>query len=115
MSGDERKACEDLFGKGVTELMENGVRLIVLPVVNLPAGCEPKQAMGIYVASPFNNYESRLFLEAPIRLRSGSQPQTTTQVLCGRTMYAASIQGISATLPVHQAVLAHVARYEELA
>lgn len=115
MSADERQVCQDLFGDGVCERDESGLRLIILPMVNLPAGCTPDQSMGIYVASPFAGYESRLFLEAPIRLRSGVVPQTTTQVLCGRTMYAASIQGVSASLPVHQAVLAHLSRYEEAA
>ena len=115
MTADELQACQDLFGQGVCERDENGLRLIILPMVNLPAGCKPHQSMGIYVASPFAGYDSRLSLEAPVQLQTGVVPQTTTQVLCGRTMYAASVQGVSADLPVHQAVLAHLARYEEAA
>jgi hypothetical protein len=50
-----------------------------------------------------------------VRLKSGVTPPITTEVLLGRTMYAASIQGVSSSLPIHQGVLAHLARYEQAA
>ncbi|MHB1550463.1 MAG: hypothetical protein ACYCX6_04620 [Vulcanimicrobiaceae bacterium] len=115
MSDEERRACEDLFGTGVAEYQERGLRLIVLPTVTMPTGCDPSESSGIYVASPLGGYETRLFLERPVRLRSGAMPAITTEVLLGRTMFAASIQGVSARLPIHQAVLAHLARYESVA
>jgi hypothetical protein len=115
MRDDERRACEKLFGEGVGEHQERGLRLIALPLIMLPAGCEPAQSSGIYVASPLGGYQTRLFLEKPIRLKSGVTPPITTEVLLGRTMYAASIQDVPATLPVHQGILAHLARYEKAA
>jgi hypothetical protein len=115
MSDAERRILIDLFGEGVEEHMQGNLRLIILPCVSLPLGCTPAQAFGIYVASPTAGYESRLFLESPVKLKSGVQPQTTALVLLGRTLHAASIQGISWSLPPHQGVLAHLARYELVA
>lgn len=115
MKDDERRACRELFGEGVSEREERGLRLVALPVVVLPPGCDPAQSSAIYVASPLGGYQTRLFLEKPVRLRSGVTPPITTEVLLGRTMYAASIQDVPATLPVHQGILAHLARYERAA
>jgi hypothetical protein len=115
MTEQEKRACEGLFGEGVSEHHEQGLRLVALPAIALPEGCDPAQSSGIYVASPLGGYETRLFLEKPVRLRSGAMPAITTQVLLGRTMYAASIQGVPANLPIHQGVLAHLARYENAA
>lgn len=115
MPTEEQRVCEALFGKGVAEHQERGLRLVVLPAVALPAGCSPVVSFGIYVASSLGGYETRLFLEAPVRLRSGVTPPVTTEVLLGRTVYAASIQGVPASLPVHQGVLAHLTRYENAA
>jgi hypothetical protein len=111
----ERRACEGLFGEGVSEHEERGLRLVALPAITLPKGCDPSQSSGIYVASSFGGYETRLFLEKPVRLLSGAVPAITTEVLLGRTMYAASIQAVPANLPIHQGVLAHLARYEKAA
>lgn len=115
MAGEDQRACEALFGEGAAEHRERGLRLVVLPVVTLPEGCNPSRSSGIYVASALAGYDTRLFLEAPVRLRSGVTPAVTAEVLLGRTLYAASIQGVSASLPVHQGVLAHLARYEKSA
>ena len=72
------------------EHQERGLRLIALPLISLPTGCDPAQSSGIYVASPLGGYETRLFLEKPVRLASrASTPPITTEVLLGRTMYAA--------------------------
>lgn len=113
MTEQEQRACEALFGVGVSEHSERGLRLVALPSISLPSGCDPAQSSGIYVASPLGGYDTRLFLEKPVRTRTGATPAITTEVLLGRTMYAASIQGIPASLPIHQGVLAHLAVYEK--
>lgn len=112
MTEQEQRVCEALFGAGVSEHNERGLRLVSLPVISLPPGCDPLQSSGIYVASPLGGYDTRLFLEKPVRTRRGATPAITTEVLLGRTMYAASIQGIPASLPIYQGVLAHLAVYE---
>lgn len=113
LSPEDRRALEKLFGEGVQEQAELSLRLIVLPAVALPPGCQPEVCMAIYVASAFQGYDSRLYLESPITLPSGNCPPTTAAVLLGRTLYAASIQGVSPSLPPHQAVLAHLQRYNK--
>lgn len=115
MSDPEQRVLTGLFGEGVEERTQGNLRLIILPIVSLPPGCTPTKAFGIYVATPMSGYESRLYLDSPIRLKSGAQPQTTTLVLLGRTMHAASVKGVSPALPLHQAILAHLIRYEEAA
>lgn len=112
MSNEERAVLEQLFGNGVDERFENGRRLIVLPKVVLPAGCQPPDAFGIYVASAYNGYYTRLFFDSPVKLRDGRAPAVTADILCGRTMYAASWQGVPANLPVHEGVLAHLRLYD---
>jgi hypothetical protein len=112
MSPQESAVLEGLFGAGVTEHFDADLRLIALPIVSLPEGCRPAIAMGIYVPQQYMGYNTRLFFEAPIVLCSGVQPPFTTAVLLGRTMFAASINGVPATLPVHQGILAHLRRYE---
>jgi hypothetical protein len=102
---------ETAFGKGVREHTEGGLPLVVLPNVLLPDGCRPASAMAIYVPAHYQGYDSRLFFEAPITLASGVTPATTAVLLLGRTMYAASVQGVSPSLPTYQAILAHVRRY----
>jgi hypothetical protein len=112
LSEEERVVLEQLFGAGVAERSENGRRLIILPRVVLPAGCQPAEAFGVYVASAHGGYQTRLFLESAVKLRDGRTPAVTADVLCGRTMYAASWQGVPASLPVHEGVLAHLRIYE---
>jgi len=112
MSPQESAVLEELFGIGVAEHFEADLRLIALPTVPLPEGCLPELAMGIYVPQQYMGYNTRLFFEKPVALRGGVQPPHTTAVLLGRTMYAASINGIPATLPLHQGILAHLRRYE---
>jgi hypothetical protein len=115
MGESELRILRSLFGDEVAEHSEGNLRLISLPKVTLPDGCRPDVAFGVYVASRLDGYESRIYFEHPIRLKSGAQPQTTTRVILGRTLYAASIQGVSATLPPHQAILEHLRRYEAAA
>ncbi len=112
MLPQETAVLEELFGTGVAERYESDLRMIALPAVPLPEGCRPATAMGIYVPHQYMGYNTRLFFESPITLRSGVQPPHTVAVLLGRTMYAASINGIPANLPLHQGVLAHLRRYE---
>jgi hypothetical protein len=112
MSDDELRILTELFGEGVAERTQGDLRLIILPSVTLPDGCTPQKTFGIYVASPTAGYDSRLFFDVPIKLKSSVQPQTTTLVLVGRTMHAASIQGVPSSLPPHQAILVHLNRYE---
>ena len=104
-----------LFGEDVRELHEGGLHLFSLPEVPLPPGCHPVSCAGLYVASAFQGYASRLFLASQIRLASGRVPPVTALVLLGRTWYAASIGGVSPALPPHQAILAHLRRYEAAA
>ena len=113
MSEGERRILEAHFGEGVEEKAEGSLLLYVLPVVTLPEGCSPAKAFGVYVASVTGGYQSRLFLDRPITLKSGIQPPITTLILLGRTMHAASVQGVSVMLPPHQAILAHLSRYEQ--
>ncbi|MFZ1125730.1 MAG: hypothetical protein WAN59_11390 [Candidatus Baltobacteraceae bacterium] len=115
IASEERTVLDALFGPGVEEWVEGGRRLIILPTVTLPKGCAPAAAFGIYVASQYGGYESRLFLDCHVRLASGATPSMTRDVLCGRTMYSASWNGVPASLPPHQAVLAHLRRYEAAA
>ena len=112
MTADEQAVLEGLFGEGVTERNEGGRRLILLPIVTLPAGCRPETTFGIYVASEHSGYETRLFLETPITRADGRSPAVTTDVICGRTMYAASWRGVSASLPLHEGILAHLRLYD---
>lgn len=112
MLPQEATLLKELFGDGATEQLEGGLRLVVLPSVTLPTGCRPQIAMGIYVPQSYMGYETRLFLEVPIVLASGAQPPTATAVLLGRIMYAASIRGVPADLPLHQGIVAHLRRYE---
>lgn len=111
----EQSVLDTLFGPGVEERVDGGRRLIILPTVNLPRGCAPSAVFGIYVASQYGGYDTRLFLECRVALASGARPQMTTDVLCGRTMYSASWNGVPASLPLHQGVLAHLRRFEAAA
>jgi hypothetical protein len=115
VSPEEERALTALFGEGIREHSEAGLRLITLPAVTLPPGCTPTTPFGIYVATPYAGYQSRLYLDAPVRLASGAIPPTTAAMLLGRTMHAASIQGIPATLPLPEAILAHIRRYQLVA
>ncbi len=112
MSGDEQRTLDVLFGPGVREVIEPTRRLIILPKVKLPFGASPAEAFAIYHASVHSGYSTRLFFETPIRNTHGVTPQTTVEVLCGRTMHAASYNGVPADLPFHQGILAHLRLYE---
>jgi hypothetical protein len=112
LSAAEQRALEAAFGEGVYEVYEGGNRLVVVPKLRLPPDAEPVEAFAIYHASPHSGYQTRLFLEVPIRGANGQTPQTSTAVLCGRTMYAASFNGVPADLPPHQGILAHLRLYE---
>lgn len=108
----EQRGLETAFGAGSYEFYEGTSRLIVIPKLRLPSGAQPEEAFAIYHASPHSGYQTRLFLEVPIRAANGQTPATTTAVLCGRTMYAASYNGVPADLPPHQGILAHLRLYE---
>lgn len=116
MTPQEQLVLDELFGDGgvsVKEVVDNGRRLFILPKITLPAGSVPAEAFGIYQASPHNSgYSTRLFLEAPIRGANGNTPQTTAEMFFGRTMYAASWNGVPADLPPHEGILAHLRLYE---
>ncbi len=112
---EEQTVLDGLFGPGVEERIEAGRRLIILPTVPLPSGCRPTSAFGIYVASQYAGYDTRLFLECQISLASGAVPALTTDVLCGRTIYSASWNGVPASLPLYQGILAHLQRFEAAA
>jgi hypothetical protein len=112
LSHEEQRALEALAGPGVREVVEPSRRLIILPKVTLPPGSQPAEAFAIYHASAHGGYSTRLFFEVPIRGASGVTPQTVTDSLCGRTMYAASYNGVPADLPPHQGILAHLRLYE---
>jgi hypothetical protein len=112
LTPEEQRPLETLFGKEVAEMFEGGRRLIILPKVVLPAGCAPAEAFGIYVASQYGGYDTKLFFEKQITAANGTIPPTTTDILFGRTMHGASFNGVSATLPPHEGILAHLTLYE---
>jgi len=115
LSPDEQRVLDDLFGDagvGVTEVVEGARHLFILPKVTLPAGSVPAAAFGIYHASPHGGYSTRLFLEQPIKGANGTTPQTTTEMFFGRTMHAASWNGVPADLLPHEGILAHLQLYE---
>ncbi len=111
MTVDEQRALNATFGEGIREIYEGPLRLFVIPRLRLPVGASPTEAFAIYCASPHTGYQTRLFLETPIRGANGHTPGTTTAVLCGRTMHAASFNGVPAELPPHQGILAHLRLY----
>jgi hypothetical protein len=112
LSADELRTLEALAGPGVREVVEPNRRLIILPKLKLPAGAKPAEAFAIYHASAHGGYSTRLFFEQQICGANGVMPQTVTGVLCGRTMYTASYNGVPAELPPHQGILAHLRLYE---
>jgi hypothetical protein len=112
MTEQEKRLLSAHFGDAVEEYQQPAIgRLIVLPVVTLPRGCDPESSMGIFVANEYQGYPTRLFLERPVRLPSGIVPNTTQAYILGRNLYATSVRGVPASLPLHQAILAHVRRY----
>ena len=112
MSPEEQRGLEAIAGLGVHEVLESSRRLIILPKVKLPVGSAPAEAFAIYHASAHGGYSTRLFFEVAIRGANGVTPQTVSDLLCGRTMHAASYNGVPADLPLHQGVLAHLRLYE---
>lgn len=112
LTAPEERALERAFGSGVREIHEGGSRLIVVPKLKLPDGALPVESFAIYHASAHSGYATRLFFDTPIRGANGQTPATTAAVLCGRTMYAASFNGVPADLPPHQGILAHLRLYE---
>jgi hypothetical protein len=111
MTAEEQTLLDELFGPGVQEHCELGLRVIVLPSVVLPDGCTPEVSSGVFVAGPWQGYASRLYLEMPVRKKSGEVLATTSSVWLGRTLSAASIRDIDPSLPLHQAISAHVRWY----
>jgi hypothetical protein len=115
LSPEEQRVLDELFGDGgvgVKEVIEGERRLFILPKVTLPVGSVPAEAFGIYHASPHGGYSTRLFFEASIKGANGATPPTTTDVFLGRTMHAASWNGVPADLPPHEGILAHLRLYE---
>jgi hypothetical protein len=112
LTPQEQRALDMTFGEGIYEVTEAGARLFVIPKLRLPVGADPSEAFAIYHASPYSGYTSRLFFEIAIKGANGSMPPVTTAVLCGRTVHAASFNGVPAELPPHQAILAHLRLYE---
>ena len=113
MTAEEKRGLDAAFGPGIREMQEGGLRLFSIPRLRMPVGAVPGEVFAIYCASPHTGYQTRLFLEAPIRGANGQTPATTTAVIGGRTMYAASFNGVPADLPPHQGILAHLRLYEK--
>jgi len=113
MTAEEADAIKETFGVEPEAYQDGGNECIVLPVLRLPTGCKPPEAMAIFVRGPVGGYQSRLFFEVPITLSNGSLPTIHSQMMLGREMHAASIQGIPPTLPPHQAILAHLQQYKK--
>ena len=113
MTAEEQRALDATFGPGVREIYEGSLRLFPIPRLRMPVGATPDEAFAIYCASPHTGYQTRLFLEVPIRGANGQTPATTTAIIGGRTMYAASFNGVPADLPPHQGILAHLRLYEK--
>jgi hypothetical protein len=111
MTEAEQRMLDEMFGPGVTEHPFEGRRAIALPRVVLPNGCDPGESSAIYIVGDYQGYPTRLYLETPVKLKSGAVPSTSAVVLFGRTMYAASINEVPTDLPLYQGILAHLERY----
>lgn len=65
----------------------------------------------MFVRGQMNGYPTRLFFERPLAPIS-NLPMHTHPFL-GKVMYAHSIKDIAATIPPHEAILAHLRLYKE--
>jgi hypothetical protein len=112
MTEEEKFAIEATFGCEATAHEELGLTLIRLAKIQLPDGCTPECALAIFVRGTLNGYSTRLFFDRPILPANGKTYNQHIHPLLGRPMYAHSINSIPATLPPHQAILAHLRMYE---
>lgn len=113
MTPEEIGGLRDTFGVEPEVYQENGVDCVVFAALKLPYGCNPAEAMAIFHRGAIGSYETRLFFDKPVSNSDGSMPNIHEQRVLGRTMFAASIRGIPANLPPHQAILAHLRMYKK--
>jgi len=63
--GDEIDELTSCFA-GLSTASEGGTAFILIPAMNLPAGCDPKTADALLCPTPRDGYPSRLFFSAKI-------------------------------------------------
>ncbi len=90
---------------------DSGREYIFLPGLKVTINHEQKTLDGLLCPSEREGYKTRLFLSETIADRStinGKPANWSSQVILGRTWYSWSWQGVEATLPLIQMLLAHV-------
>ena len=107
MTAEESRLLTVTFGEGWQERTEMELPLILIPELQLVSG---QTVRAVFVRAQMNGYSTRLFFDRPLT-PSASLPMHTHPFL-GQVMYAHSINGISATLPPHEAILAHLRMYK---
>ncbi|MFY9711655.1 MAG: hypothetical protein WA668_07865 [Candidatus Cybelea sp.] len=108
MTDDEARLLTVTFGEGWAERTEMGLPLIDLSELTLGSG---ERIRAVFVRGQMNGYPTRLFFERPLTPIS-NLPMHTHPFL-GKVMYAHSIKDIAATIPPHEAILAHLRLYKE--
>jgi hypothetical protein len=111
MSEEETRLLTVTFGEGwslVEEPTLPGVQLIDLPDLRLADGTA---VHALFVRGSMNGYPTRLFFDRQLRPKAGNLNQTT-HPFRGTVMYAHSINQIAATVPPHEAILAHLRMYQ---
>lgn len=107
MSEQEARLLSVTFGDGWREVTEQNLPLIEIPALRLSNG---QTVHAVFVRATMNGYPTRLFFECVL------QPKVALQMhshpFRGKVMYAHSINSIAATLPPHEAILAHLRMYK---
>lgn len=107
MTDQEARLLTVTFGPGWQERTEMGLPLIDIPEVRMPNG---EVAHAVFVRGPMSGYPTRLFFDRQVASRRNLPVHV--QPLLGQVMYAHSINNIPATLPPHEAILAHLQMYK---
>lgn len=110
MTEDENRLLRVTFGDRCSLFEEPtlpGVSLIDLPTLELSDGTV---VHAVFVRGAMNGYPTRLFFDRRLQPRAGNL-NLTTHPFRGTVMYAHSINEIPATVPPHEAILAHLRMY----
>lgn len=89
-------------------LIENGVEFILLPKLKVPANGELHVRDGLLCPNKIHDYITRLFLSEPIPSKGQNWRQF---MFFARNWHTPSWQGVEATLPLPQMLLAHLGAY----
>lgn len=93
------------FSAGAKRVFEAGRELIYLPGLKVRG----KTVDGLLCPSELNGYMTRLLLSEPMPERGQNWNPFS---FLGRTWYTPSWQGVAASLPLPQMLLAHLAMYK---